>query len=177
MPQFELEQPTPCVIVGVNPRSEMHGEVHVPAMDLDLRLTGSNDLLSLFDPSLKSMLYRQADEQAEGQIEIEAMEPVSDMPKLRCTILKPIKLTVEHVGYKLTVDRGLGGKSNLVVEGCGVKRFEADCKEGGSVELDFRVQAAHVDENVLGRLAVMIGSRVDVVLEAPRGDQMNVEAA
>lgn len=174
--QFEIDEPMSCTIVTVNPRSEMHGEEHVPAIDVDVRMTAANDILTMFDPNLKSMLYRQADDES-GQAEIEALEPVSDLPKLRSTILLPIKLTTEYIGYTFTVQRGLGGKkSNIVIPGCGLKRFRADCKEGGSVELSFRIQASMVDEATIGRLAVMIGANADILLEAPTDTQDQLAA-
>lgn len=169
MRQFELDDLTRCTISGVNFRSELHGEEHVPAVDVGLKLTMSNDILSQFDGSLKGMLYGKADKATRAaQAELEGVEPTSDMPKLRSSVIEqPIRLACEYVGYKLTIDRGLGGPSNIVLDGCTVKKFKADCKEGGSVELSFQTQAANVDEATSGKLAMLIGAEVAVMLEAP----------
>lgn len=177
MKQFELDELTRCVISSVNFRSELHGEDHVPAVDVGIKLTASNDILSQFDGSLKSMLYGKADKATRAaQGELEGVEPTSDMPKLRTSVIEqPIRLASEFVGYRLTIDRGLGGPSNLVLEGCTVKKFRADCKEGGSVELSLQAQAAHVDEATSGKLAMLIGAEVAVMLEAPEERQGSVE--
>lgn len=171
MAQFELEEPTACTVTNVNFRSELHGDEHIPAVDVAIKMTTSNDVLSMFDGSLKGMLYGRADKASRAaapQGELDGVEPISDMPKLRCTILEqPIRLAKEFVGYTLTIDRGLGGASNIVIDDCGVDKFKVDCKEGGSVELSFRVQSAKVDEALSGKLAVLIGSEVSILLEAP----------
>jgi hypothetical protein len=173
--QFEIEEMTRCTVTNVNVRSELHGDEHVPAVDVALKLEASNDILSQFDGSLKSMFYGKADKATRGaQPEIEGVEPVSNLPKLRSTIIEqPIRISKEYVGYRLTIEVGLG---QLVIEGCSVDKIRADCKEGGTVELSFRVQAANLDEATIGKLAILIGNEVDLMLEAPtEGEQRGLE--
>jgi hypothetical protein len=166
MSQFEIEEMTTCTVANVNVRSELHGEDHVPAVDVSLKLTTSNDILSQFDGALKGMLYGKADKAARAaQAEIDGVDPVSDMPKLRCTVIEqPIKLSKEYIGYRLVIEIGLG---QMVIEQCGVKKIRANCMEGGTVELSFQVQAANLDEATLGKLATLIGNEVDLTLTAP----------
>ena len=175
MRQFELAETTQCTVSNVNVRSELHGEEHVPAVDVALKLTTSNDILSQFDGALKGMLYGKPDKATRAaQAELEGVEPTSDMPKLRCILIEqPIKLASEFMGYRMTIQIGLG---QLVVEACGVDKFRADCKEGGSVELSFRVQSSKVDEATIGKLAILIGSEVDLTLEAPAERQESLAA-
>ena len=44
-------------LTSVNPRAEIHGTDHVMAADLKFEIKVGNDVLSEFDPSLKSSLY------------------------------------------------------------------------------------------------------------------------
>lgn len=55
--QFQLEEQT-AVLLHINPRPEKHGEDNVPAADLKVELTSGNEILSLFHPSLRSLLYK-----------------------------------------------------------------------------------------------------------------------
>jgi hypothetical protein len=177
MTQFSLPTMTRVTVSNVNVRSELHGDEHVPAVDLAFKLTGSNLLLSEFDGALRGMFYEKAGKPSkEQQASLDGVEQVSDLPLLRCRIIEqPIKLASEYVGYALTVDRGLGGASNIVLGDCGVDKFRADCKEGGTVELAFRVQAAKLGADVLGKLATLIGSEVSIMLTPAEAKQEAID--
>lgn len=165
--QFSLDQMTAVKIMNVNVRSELHGDDHVPAADISVRLTTSNLILSEFDGALRSMLYKPVDvEPQQGQLE--GVEPVSDLPLLRTTVLEqPLRLGNEFVGYSLTIDRGLGGGSNIVVGDVAINKLRADCKEGGSVDLTFRLQASALSADVIGKLATLIGCETRIMLTPP----------
>lgn len=177
MTQFSLPTMTRVHVTNVNVRSELHGDQHVPAVDLALKLTTSNTVLSEFDGALRGMLYDRAGKAGKQQQQeaLDGVEPVSDLPVLRCErIVQPIRLTNEYAGYTLRVDRGLGGPSNIVLGGCGVDKFRADCKEGGTVELQFRLQVAKLDATVLGQLATLIGNEVSITLMPPETGQQGL---
>jgi hypothetical protein len=46
--------------------------------------------------------------------------------------------------------------------------LKVEPKEGGSVSLTLRVQAAHIDEKIAGRLAMLIGRETRVSITAAR---------
>ena len=72
------------------------------------------------------------------------------------------------MGYQLTVDRGLGGKSNLVLLEVKVNKFKLTCKEGGTVEVQFRIQAQRVSEEMRGQLSSYIkGAATALALKPP----------
>jgi hypothetical protein len=177
MPQFSLPTMTRVTVQNVNVRSELHGDEHVPAVDLSIKQTGPNTLLCEFHGAPRGMLYEKADKPSkQQQASLEGVEQVSDLPVLRCAeIEQPIKLNSEFAGYTLTVDRGLGGASNIVLGDCSVDKFRADCKEGGSVELAYRVQAAKLDADTLGKLATLIGCEVTITLEPPKERQAAID--
>jgi hypothetical protein len=174
MPQFSLDEMTQVTISNVNIRSELHGTEHVPAVDIDVKLTASNDILSMFHGSLKSMFYGEANGASGEQPELEGVPPVSSLTRLLCPYLEPISIKREHAGYELTIDHGTGGDRNIVMGQCEVNKFKVDLKEGGSVELKFRVQAAGLDEATLGKVGTLIGREVPLMLTAPEEKQQEL---
>ena len=178
MSQFTLDEMTAVTVSNVNIRSELHGDEHVPAADISIRMTTSNTILSEFDGHLLSMLYQAPDRgpNAQQQPELDGVEPVSNLPLLRSNKIEmPLKLKNEFAGYELTVDRGLGAKSNIVVGDCMVNKVRVDCKEGGTVDLSFRVQAAKLSADVLGKLGTLIGNECEITLQAPTERQAPID--
>lgn len=176
MTQFSLDAMTRVTVGNVNVRSELHGDEHVPAADISFKLTTSNGILSKFDGQLRGMLYEAVKDANTDQAELDGVEAVSDLPKLRSVHLEqPLRLKNEYVGYTLTIDRGLGGSSNIVLGECAVNKIKAECNEGGSVDLMFRAQASKLDADVLGKLATLIGCEVSITLTPPVAQQAPID--
>lgn len=168
---FEIEDFTPVKITSVNPRSERHGpeELH-PAVDLHISLTTGNNILTALDGKLLDALYtKNANADQGGQQNLEGVEEVSNLPNLKFPLMGALKWKKDLVGYTLTVQHGVG--SDIVLKGCKVNNFTIDPKEGGSVDLKFRVQSSDVDERTLGKLGLLVQNEVDVMLEAPEAKQ------
>lgn len=165
---FELEDFTPVKITSVNPRSERHGpeELH-PAVDIGISLTTCNDILSALDGKLLDALYtKNANADQGGQQSLDGVEEVSHLPNLKFPLMGALKWKKELIGYTLTVMHGVG--SDIVLTGCKVSKFTIDPKEGGSVELSFRVQSSDsLDERTLGKLSLLVQNEVEIMLEAP----------
>ena len=168
---FEIEDFTPVKITSVNPRSERHGpeELH-PAVDLHISLTTGNNILTALDGKLLDALYtKNANADQGGQQSLEGVEEVSNLPNLKFPLMGALKWKKDLVGYTLTVQHGVG--SDIVLTGCKVNNFTIDPKEGGSVDLKFRVQSSDVDERTLGKLGLLVQNEVDVMLLAPEAKQ------
>ena len=168
---FELLTMTPCKINGVNSRMEKHGKDDlVPAVDISISIDAPNAILEQLQPGLLEALYYCAEEgNDDDQDELDGIDPVSHLPNLRFPRLAyPIGHDMELVGYTLTVDHGLGGKSNLVLGTCNVNKVRIDPKEGGTVALKFRVQCdSGLTEKLLGKLSLLIQHEVAITLEPP----------
>jgi hypothetical protein len=165
---FELESMTRMRLVSVNPRRELHGKEHVPAVDLKLRVELPNGGLSMFDGHLLSaMYYRSAAASANPQPGLEGVEPVSELPNRRFPDLGPLKWEREQAGYEMTIAHGINENSAIELEGCLVNSFVIDPKEGGTVEVTFRVQCDKIDESALGKLCVLIDSDIEAALIGP----------
>lgn len=163
---FSIEKFTTVQLVHVSVRAEMHGQEPVPALDIKFRLVGSNNLLSMFDSGLKSVLYK-AVSGPDDEPELDGIDPTTDMPELRsASIEMPISLNREYLGRNLVIDFGLGGKSNIELTSCDVDTFKINAKEGGTVEIDFRVQASGVDEKALGKIGGLVKHDVKITLLA-----------
>lgn len=148
-------------INGVNVRSELHGEEHVPACDISLTVALGNDVLSYFDPALKVSLYAQDVGQAKQS---DMIGGVSDSPVLRFPSLGPLNWGWKGAGYELTIHYGVTGDD--IVMFVDIDKFRIACLDGGTVEVTFRAQA-HPDEVSIGRLAMMIQCEADITLSPP----------
>lgn len=173
MPAFEFTEFVKAKLASVNIRSEKHGAELVPAVDLKLTLDASNDILIKFDPTLKESLYVAVPKEETEQQDLDGVVPVSDLRKLRFPKLSmPIKWEHSGAGYELTLDYGLGGDSNLILDKCDVNNFALDCKEGGTVETGLRVQVSRVPEEILGKLAGLVQHDIQIKLIAPTLDDV-----
>ena len=169
---FEIEDFTPVKITSVNPRSERHGpeELH-PAVDLHISLTTGNNILTALDGKLLDALYtKNANADQGGQQSLDGVEEVSNLPNLKFPLMGALKWKKDLIGYTLTVQHGVG--SDIVLKGCKVNNFTIDPKEGGSVDLKFRIQSSDgLDERTLGKLGLLVQNEVDVMLLAPEAKQ------
>lgn len=165
--RFALDKFTPVRIRSVNIRAEMHGAEPVPAIDIGLHMKVSNNVLLDLDPPLKAMLYKPGGE-LDDEPELDGIDPHSDMPELRSTeLVMPVALAREYSGMSLEIDYGLGGKSNIKVGDCEANQFKVGALEGGTIELDFRVQASGLEGSVLGQIGALVKHDVLVTLTGP----------
>lgn len=176
---FELEDFTPAKLASINVRSEKHGPDHLePAVDLAFQLDASNTILNHFDGHLLSSLYHRSEAAGDGkQQSLDGVEEVASLPNLRFPSMGPIKWGKELAGYTLTIDHGLGGASEIQLVDCKVNEFKIEPKEGGTVQIRFRIQCAtHLTERTMGKLALLAQNEVPIMLTAPETDgQQDVE--
>lgn len=170
---FEFKTKTPAKLAAVNVRSELHGKEHVPAVDLKITVNAGNSILDQLDPQLLEALYFCAAPAEDDQVPLDGVEPITHLPNLRFPKLgDTLAWQFTGAGYEFTLDFGLGGDSNLVIGGCQVNNIRISPKEGGTVELSFRVQASDVDEHILGKLAMLVQQDVEIYLVAPTPAQV-----
>jgi hypothetical protein len=177
---FELDTTTPAKIDSVTCRSELHGKEHSPAVDLRITFDQPNTILAMFDGWLLTALYyKSSAPPPDAQAALDGVEPVSDVPNLRMPFLaSPLKWGKEYSGYELTIDYGMGGKSNVVLTDCQVNNVQLAPKEGGTVTVTMRVQCAKgLTEKVLGKLATLVQHDVQILLVAPEVVQDPIDPA
>lgn len=97
---------------------------------------------------------------------------MSSLPNLRFPSMGGLKWAKDLVGYTMVIEHGLGGASDITLLDCKVNNFKIDPKEGGTVEVKFRVQCStSLDERTLGKLSLLIQNEVPIMLTAPEAKQ------
>lgn len=160
-----LELKQTVKLASVNPRAEIHGEDRVPACDLKIEASCDSDVLIYFHSELRGMLYKPAD----NPDLIEQTEPEKPT-SLRFTKLGPLKWDWEGSGYTLTIDYGLGDKSNIVLGDCKIDGIRIDPQNGGTVNLSLRV-IAHPEADDMGKLCELIQRDIDIDLAPPAAEK------
>lgn len=114
---------------------------------------------------LREALYFRS-ETTEAQGEIDGVDQV--LPNKRFAQLQPLAWDLELTGCKVVVDYGLGDDvSNVELCDCKVNQFRIDPKEGGTVELTFRVQTSNLPTGALDKLSTKLGHETQIVLTRP----------
>lgn len=159
---------TNAKLLNVNPRPELHGDEKKPAADLSLNVHLHNKELDQFDLRLRHALY----EKDATQGDLVSGDDPEHLPKLRFPQLdQPLKWDGEQVGGKVTFHRGISAKSDLVIEGVLINKFQIEAIEGGSVGLTFRVQFKP-EEKEIGKLCMLTGQDVQISVEPPVEDAL-----
>ena len=152
-------------LASLNLRTELHGDERVPAADLKFSFDAPNELLSEFDPALKSSFYRKPDAQ---DAQAEMLDTPGYLPKLRFPRIPSIKWDAEMTGAELVVHYGTGGRSDIVLA-CDVDGFAFELKDGGTVSASFRAKAKPDDKQV-AKLYGLIQAEVDISLRSAEAE-------
>lgn len=164
---FQLEAVT-GKLVHINPRTEKHGDQEVPAADLKVQVIESNGMLSMFHPTLRSMLYEK-DEQNEQ------LEGVESLTKRRYgSLIERLRLDHKLTGAEVIIGFGLGGESDIDLDTVDVDGFSAEIMEGGSVCLTFRVKTRATGDQIK-RLYEVLGGEIDISVKPAMDKQSNLE--
>lgn len=151
---------------NLNIRAELHGEETKIAVDLKISLKVSNDVLSEFDPDLKSSLYEKAGEAAQGQL----IDEPGHLPTLKFPQMKPIKWDWSGIGYEAVVNYGVSGKDDVVMLQTQVDTIRFDCQNGGTVALSLRI-VAHPTSDEIGTLSELVQREITLTLIPPSADE------
>lgn len=148
-----------------NPRPEKHGPESVPGADLKISMTVSNDVLSEFHPTLKSMLFREPNPGEEDLVDKAATgEP--ELNRLRFgNNVNSIRWASKIVGAEFTIHYGIG-KSDIVLTDTTVDGWEIEPMDGGSVVITFRVKCSP-NEKQGGQLFTLMGGEIEFSLVPP----------
>lgn len=166
---FDIETPTKAKLQDVVVLSQKNRNPDDnPGAKLSFELALGNDSLALFDGALKSFLFEKKANQS-GQASLDGVDAVSDKPNLTSIGEKVGQLhwEIELTGYTLTIDAGIGGKSNLVIEDCMLDNFRLLPKEGGTVLVRFDLESGNVAEKAFGKLATLKTREMSILLAPP----------
>lgn len=160
---FALDTPTRLKLNKASPRKEHHGDELVQAIDLDVTWQTTNLSLVMLDPWLIDCLYHR-NAATEAQASIDGVDIT--LPNLRLVDLHmPLKWDHELAGRNFRVNYGSGGRSDLILSTCNVKKFKITALEGGTVEIAFQVQCdVDVTERIVGKLCALEGDTIVATL-------------
>ena len=158
---FEIQTPTEARLTTFNVRTELLGEDPVLAFSMTLKITTGNTFLDAISPTVREALYKAVPDQEQ----LPGVEPVT--PLLRCKLLDSVPLTPCFEGWTLFVDYGMDEGDPIAIGGAKVDKFRVAPKEGGTVELSFRVGSNDIDEEELGHLAGKLGQSIVITMKAP----------
>jgi hypothetical protein len=155
-----------CKISHINIREEKHGEESVTAVDVKVTSDMSNDFLSYLSSTLKGSLYGPPDGSVQGTL---VHDNPGYMPRLLYPAMGMIKWSGEMKKAQVCL-HGATKKSNLVFE-ADVNKLAFTTKEGGTVEVQFRIQVIP-EGALLGKIAGMLGVELKVSI-APDGEDID----
>lgn len=178
---FEIESFATAKLVDVVVLSQKNRQPDEnPGAKLSFDVALPNDALSCFDGFLLGFLFTKGAGPAKPeQGTLEGVAVVSDTPNLTKIGEKvgALHWDEEGTGYELTIDHGMGGKSNPVLQDCTIGNFRIHPKEGGTVNIKFDVESNDVPEKIFGKLATLKTRDIKITLLAPEVVQDDIEDA
>ena len=161
---FELNKQK-AKVTNVNTRVEFCGDEKRLGCDVKLKFTTSNEALDMFDPELRTKFFKEKPKEEEDLADQGTDEKFVCLrfPDLQ----KKMKWDYVGAGYRMEINIGVTGESNIYMINTQLSKFSFELKDGGSVEIEFNVSGNPTDEEI-GRLAALLKlESVDLTLEPP----------
>lgn len=146
---------------SVTPRTEKQGDDDVFAVSLGFKITTANTILDRLNSTLRTALYMPVPDQEQ----LPGVEPST--PLLRTRAIETLTLGASFEGWTLTIPHGIDENSPIKLGSARVDKFKVEPKEGGSVNLFFRVGSSDIDATEAGLLCAKLGQSVEIALTAP----------
>lgn len=171
---FELSTLTKCKVLDVRVlAAKDRGPDDPPGAQLLLQAMLSAGVLAMFDGFLPGMLFRKAKTTGAGQEKLDGME--SDELTSIGDHVKRLKWAYEQTACELEIDHGTGGKSNLVLSDCKVHRVSLSPRQGGSVEVQWTVDALGLSPTTWAKLPGMKATEIEITMLGPKTDDTQGE--
>lgn len=166
---FEIKDKS-AKLVTVNPRTELHGQDHVPACDIVFSFDAANEALDMFHQNLRASLYQKDD------VPSDMFPREGALTVYRFVQIEKLKWGVSYEEAALTVHHGVSGQKDVVLADVGIDNFVIYPKQGGTCTIQFRVKARPTEDQ-LGRLCTWIQGDVTVtVTQKPAEPDLTEEA-
>lgn len=164
---LEFETATRARLVSFNSRSEEHGKLLVPAVDLRFSVDVPSTALSAYDVNLPALLYAESDQ---GQLD--GIEHVSERTELRFPQLKgPLSWEESAEGYSLVIDYGIDDSSAIELPGARLHKHSITPMRGGTCAVVFTVSVCeNLTPDVVGPLALKVKHPVFIRLKRVAGE-------
>jgi len=154
----------------INVRTEKVGDDSQPAVDLKVTFTTGNDFLDELAPGLKKALFKAPDPTDAQQL----FEEPEHLPLIRWPMVPSYSWALECIGREIIIGFGLGGDSDIRFVSATANKWKFTLKEGGSVDVEFRVQA-HPNADQVSSLYELLDNEIDISIAAFSGDQHSID--
>lgn len=134
--QFQLDK-AQATIANVNQRVERHGDERERAVDIKFTLSANNSILDMFDKDLKKFLFRKPAKGEQPQLPSIG----ETLTEVKFPNLEPQRLAHEFSGCEIEIGGQLEASRAILLVDVKLKKFVAEPKEGGSVDLTFTASA------------------------------------
>lgn len=172
---FELDQLTRVRVLDVRVLSRKDRKPdEQPGAQLLLQATLGAGVLAMFDGFLPGMLYRKSTGKKQGELDgIDTAELTSVGEHV-----KRLPWVYEQTGCEITIDLGMGGKSNIVLDDVKVHRVSLRPEQKGVV-LQWTADAPGLNDTTRGKLTGLKSTDVQMLLAGPEvdGDQADIDDA
>lgn len=173
---FELDSLTKVRVLDVRVLSQKDRKPdEQPGAQLLLQATLGAGVLAMFDGFLPGVLYRKPKAREQGELDgLESVELTSLGEHV-----KRIPWVYEQTGCEITIDLGMGGRSNIVLDDVKVHRVSMRPEQKGVV-LQWTADAPGLNDTTRGKLTGLKSTDVQMTLLGPEvGDdpQGDIEGA
>lgn len=170
---FELESLTKVRVLDVRVLSQKDRKPdEQPGAQLLLQATLSAGVLAMFDGFLPGMLYRKSSGKAQGELDGIDTAELSSVGEH----VKRLPWVYEQTGCEITIDLGMGGKSNIVLSDVKVHRVSLRPEQKGVV-IQWTADAPGLNDTTRGKLTGLKSTDVQMLLAGPEvdGAQTDIE--
>lgn len=136
---FSLDETTQVVCTNANPRTELHGDERVRAIDLSFCITGENTLLNRIADGLREHHYYNKDLKAGQEPLPGVLIPLPNLRFPRLPLSYPFAKGEKWRGYRWIWDWGTEGEHVDFTDAV-LSNLHYDLMEGGSCKIYFTVQ-------------------------------------
>lgn len=168
--KFSLVPKFQAVLLKIDPQAIKMGQSGLqPGVALHFKAMVPNaQFLPMLHKGLLPFLY---DKGGKPGSQIDAA-PVSDLPSMTEPAMKMgrLKWSDEQPGSKLTIHRGTGVHANIVMKDGTVEKVDFAPKEGGAIEVRWRMYFTDVDAETMGAVGVLKKHELEIEVEAPTAD-------
>lgn len=160
---FQLSTLTKCRVLDVRVLSQKDRKPdEQPGAQLLLQATLGAGILAMFDGFLPGMLYRKSQAKKQGELDgLESAELTSVGEHV-----KRLPWQYEQTGCTLTIDLGMGGKSNIVLEDVKVHRVSLRPETKGVV-IQWTCDAPGLNDTTRGKLTGLKSTDVQLLMVGP----------
>jgi hypothetical protein len=149
-------------ITSCTNRSEKHGKEREPAISIGLYLVGGSELLDMFDVALRGMIYRRPQPKP-GALPMEDQ----NLTELRFPFLRQLGWQRSYEGYLMRLHVGASGAEDVLLAECELKEISFVPQEGGSIGVNFKINAHPKDDEDHGKIARRVQQECLITLTPP----------